>query len=101
MLRVSRSINISYLNDIESTMGFCRNVKALLLKDFVYLNLVFKMKKQIFFGTKEEHNARREAEFLSLTPYERLRWFFSAVGQNKVPSNEDKKGNFILIKCKK
>lgn len=71
-------------------------MKALFLKDFVYLTFVFIMKKQIFFGTKEEHNARREAEFLSLTPYERLQWFFSAVGQNKVLSNEDKKGNFVL-----
>lgn len=59
------------------------------------------MKKQIFYGTKEEHNARREAEFLSMTPYERLQWFFTMVGQNKVPSNEDKKANFILTKHKK
>jgi hypothetical protein len=59
------------------------------------------MKKQIFFGTKEEHNARREAEFLSLTPYERLQWFFNMVEQNPKPSDEDKKGNFILTKHKK
>ena len=59
------------------------------------------MKKQIFFGPKDVHNARREAEFLSLTPYERLQWFFTMVGQNKVPSNEDKKDNFILTKHKK
>jgi hypothetical protein len=66
------------------------------LKDFVYFNFVFKMKKQIFFGTKEEHNARREAEFLSLTPYERLQRFFTMVGQNAKPSDENKKGNFVL-----
>ena len=52
------------------------------------------MKKQIFFGTKEEHNARREAEFLSLTPYERLQWFFTMVGQKNLVKN----GGNALIK---
>lgn len=59
------------------------------------------MKKKIYYGTKEEHNARREAKFLSLTPYERLQRYFNMVAQNITPSDNEKKGNFILAKTKK
>ena len=59
------------------------------------------MKKEIFFGTKEENNARREAEFLALTPFERLQWFFKMVGKANHSNENEKKGNLILYKYKR
>lgn len=59
------------------------------------------MKRQIFFGTKEENNTRRENEFLALTSFERLQWFFKMVGQATQSNENEKKGNLILCKYKK
>jgi hypothetical protein len=60
---------------------------------------------EIFFGTKEENNKRREEEFLKLSPGERLLVFLKQIGQqstfpNKNPGvhKNDAKGNFVLRK---
>lgn len=65
------------------------------------------MKKQqpfIFFGTKSEHNKRREEEFLALSPEERLKqflksfdldWFSEFVDPKELGEN---KGNFCIYK---
>ena len=58
------------------------------------------MDPRIRFETKEESNARREREFLALTPHERFLWFLRSFdrpgfrGRHKL---EDK-GNFVIQK---
>lgn len=57
------------------------------------------MDKRIRFGTKEEHNARRERAFLALSPSERLIWFlrsFTRHGSSELV--ERNVGNFIIRK---
>ena len=60
---------------------------------------------EIFYGTKEENNRRREEEFLKLPKAERVlaalkmieeSAFLSGI-KNKTHPN-DRKGNFVLIK---
>lgn len=58
------------------------------------------MGKRIRFETKEESNARREREFMALTPHERLQWFLRSF-DGRVPLAPDaaqKKGNFVIHK---
>jgi hypothetical protein len=60
------------------------------------------MDSRISFGTKEETNARREREFLALTPAERLLWFLKSfegrvTDQPKVAKDKD---NFIVSRKK-
>lgn len=58
------------------------------------------MDKRIRFETKEEANARREREFMALTPGERLEWFlrsFNGRG-NEDPGRGRRKGNFVIEK---
>lgn len=60
---------------------------------------------EIFFGTKEENNKRREDEFLNLSHSERLLSFLEMISfpsiidpsKNNIHPNH-KKGNFILSK---
>lgn len=60
---------------------------------------------EIFFGTKDENNLRREEEFLKLSPAERLEDFFCRllhnnplyISRDKTHPN-DIKGNFIIRK---
>jgi hypothetical protein len=56
---------------------------------------------KVYFGTKEEHNKRREEEFLKLSGEERMLRFFQMIkeshalyGDNRV----QKKDNFYLIR---
>ncbi len=53
---------------------------------------------EIRFETKEESNARREREFLALTPWERFSLFLRDIALNADPreSHGDRKGNFIV-----
>jgi hypothetical protein len=60
---------------------------------------------EIFFGTKEENNQRREEEFLKLTPGERLIAFIEMVTAPRtfpLPADyehpNDKKNNFVIRK---
>ncbi len=60
---------------------------------------------EIFFGSKEENNKRREEEFLKLSPAERIIAFFKMIEETRPLSNQkdhkhpnDKKGNFVLRK---
>ncbi len=58
------------------------------------------MDKRIHYGTKEENNARREREFLALTPHERFMWFLRSF--DRPPGNAPRKtgnsSNFIVRK---
>ncbi|MBK9764248.1 MAG: hypothetical protein IPO87_13070 [Flavobacteriales bacterium] len=54
------------------------------------------MDKRITFETKEESNARREREFLALTPSERFHWFLLSF-QGRVQEDRPTK-NFIIRK---
>lgn len=59
------------------------------------------MDQRIHFGTKEEHNARREREFLALSPAERFLWFLRSFDGPRParPTREKRVGeNFILRK---
>lgn len=58
------------------------------------------MDDRIRFETKEESNARREREFMALTPSERLHWFLESFnGRLQVKDQLSKqKGNFIIHK---
>ncbi len=58
---------------------------------------------EIFFGTKEENNSRRQEEFLKLTPAERIESFLrdaevfaSLPEKQRKPHPNDKKGNFVI-----
>jgi hypothetical protein len=58
------------------------------------------MDKRIRFETKEEANARREREFMALSPGERFQWFlrsFDGRVSHGLSANE-RKGNFIIRK---
>jgi hypothetical protein len=55
---------------------------------------------RIRFETKEESNARRQREFLALTPWERLVQYLRDIERNP-PAMEERgeaKGNFIIWK---
>ena len=54
----------------------------------------------IRFESKEECNARREREFLALSPAERVMWFLRSFNdRNGAPKeHEDTSGNFIIRK---
>ena len=57
------------------------------------------MDTRISFGTKEESNARREREFLALTPAERFMWFlrsFARKARTAGKAPDDDKGNFVI-----
>lgn len=58
------------------------------------------MDERIRFETKEESNARREREFMALTPHERLRWFLRSFDgrENEEPDRGRRKGNFVIEK---
>ncbi len=58
------------------------------------------MDQRIRFETKEENNARREREFLALSPAERVMWFLRSFNGRRMDraSEEDKSGNFIIRK---
>jgi peptide subunit release factor 1 (eRF1) len=58
---------------------------------------------EIFFGTKDEHNKRREEEFLRLSPDERIEAFFAMLHSDFLKEKDgeyvhpnEKKGNFII-----
>lgn len=55
------------------------------------------MDKRIRFETKERSNARREKEFLALTPSQRFQWFLASF-EGRVSNEEPhrSKGNFII-----
>ncbi|HMQ77833.1 MAG TPA: hypothetical protein PKE21_16175 [Flavobacteriales bacterium] len=55
---------------------------------------------EIRFETKEESNARREREFMALTPWERLVLFLRDIERNPPAEHErgEAKGNFIIRK---
>ncbi len=57
--------------------------------------------KTLHFGTKEEHNHRREEAFLALTPSERVSLFIKMVAQvHLLPSRAAKedKGNYVIAR---
>lgn len=57
------------------------------------------MDRRIFIGTKSDHNARREAEFLALSPADRFNWFLRSFdGREAADHPNDHKGNFIIRK---
>lgn len=58
------------------------------------------MDKRIHFETKEEANARREREFLALTPHERFLWFLRSFDRPGFTSRHKPadKGNFVIWK---
>lgn len=58
------------------------------------------MDKRIRFETKEESNARREREFLALTPHERFMWFLRSFDQRPSDPNapEPPTKNFVIRK---
>ncbi|MFZ1692679.1 MAG: hypothetical protein WAT74_05695 [Flavobacteriales bacterium] len=58
------------------------------------------MDKVVRFETKEESNARREREFMALTPHERLQWFLRSFDgrENEELDRGRRKGNFIIRK---
>ncbi len=54
----------------------------------------------IKFRTKEESNREQEAEFLALTPHERVLRFFELVRQVnrfKTTNQDEKKDNFVIV----
>ncbi len=57
-------------------------------------------KSEIRFETKEESNARREREFLALTPWERLKGYLRDIERNPPEEHErgEARGNFIIRK---
>lgn len=58
------------------------------------------MDKRIRFETKEESNARREREFLALTPHERFLWFLRSFDRPGFTARHKPadKGNFVIWK---
>jgi len=58
------------------------------------------MDNRIRFETKEESNARREREFLALTPHERFMWFLRSFDRPgfKPRESSKNKGNFVIRK---
>ena len=59
------------------------------------------MDSRISFGTKEETNARREREFLALTPAERLLWFLKSFEGRVTNEPEDAQNNDNFIVSRK
>lgn len=59
---------------------------------------------KLYFETKEEANARREREFLALSPSERVQVFIRMVGANQLFKAKDPKpvnpNNFRVYKKK-
>lgn len=55
-------------------------------------------KPEIRFETKEESNARREREFLAVSPSERLLCFLRDIALQADPNESpgERKGNFII-----
>lgn len=55
-------------------------------------------KLTIHLGTKEENNARRDAEFLALSPWARFLLFMRDVALNADPQESpgERKGNFMV-----
>jgi hypothetical protein len=56
---------------------------------------------KLHFETKQEANARREKEFLALSPSERVQVFIRMVGSNglfKSGAPQKNKGNFVIKK---
>jgi hypothetical protein len=55
-------------------------------------------KSDIRFETKEESNARREREFLALSPWERLRSYLRDIALQADPKSSPgkDKGNFMI-----
>lgn len=60
-------------------------------------------KPEICFETKEQSNARREREFLALSPSERLLSFLRCFEMQAVPNDSpgERKGNFIIERRRK
>ncbi|MBP8822591.1 MAG: hypothetical protein KBH07_02970 [Flavobacteriales bacterium] len=60
------------------------------------------MDKRIRFETKEESNARREREFLALSPHERFMWFLRSFDESgrKFDKKKPDNGNFVISKRK-
>ena len=57
------------------------------------------MDKRIRFETKEQSNARREREFLALSPSERVLWFLRSFnGRASSAKVEDRTRNFVIRK---
>ncbi len=58
------------------------------------------MDKRIRFETKAVSNARREREFLALTPHERFLWFLRSFDRpaGNGPVKEESSNNFIVRK---
>jgi hypothetical protein len=59
------------------------------------------MGKQLFFATKEDNNKRREQEFLTLTPHQRVCWFLASFKHTSIKfprSDIQNSNNFILTK---
>ena len=57
---------------------------------------------RIRFETKAESNARREREFLALTPGERFQWFLRSFDERYDPiAKERPTKNFVIRKQKK
>ncbi|MBP9152206.1 MAG: hypothetical protein KBF73_07990 [Flavobacteriales bacterium] len=56
---------------------------------------------KLIFDTKENNNRRRQAEFLALTPAERVEGFLKMVGEYGkfgTKAKPTEKGNFVLEK---
>ncbi len=62
--------------------------------------LLSNMDTRIRFESKEESNARREREFLALSPHERVMWFLRSFNGHSDISEEreDRSANFIIRK---
>jgi hypothetical protein len=57
------------------------------------------MSDVITYGTKEEHNKRREQEFLKLSNADRLIWFLNAISKsNTLPTQykKDRSNHFVI-----
>ncbi len=63
------------------------------------LNNAMKKDDRIRFETKEESNARREREFLALTPGERFQWFLRSFDERHDPNAKERPTkNFVIRK---
>lgn len=67
----------------------------------VSLNFDGAMDERIRFETKEESNARREREFLALTPSQRFEWFLRSFPPIDPNASERPTENFVIRKKKK
>ena len=63
------------------------------------MNITMKKDDRIRFETKEESNARREREFLALTPAERFMWFLRSFDERYDPNAKERPTkNFVIRK---